>query len=250
MSKLKLKLFLATIFLITAAWSLLPAGAKLLSLTPPEPTRTAEPPTAAGSTKVVDKNAQPTKTPRPARTATTGDPMGILKQVPDKLNALKSYRIKGQVTGGADPLLDGPLLMEVISPDKAHLSLPSFEFYSIGTTAYYKFGANATWMKGAQVDPGRNPLGVTVLNPRQMIANAVKQNGVNLGQPGALNGKAMLVYNFKATASDPNSSTGTLWVGVADGLPYKLLDLEQDGTNVEWLTARSMEILRLPQAGA
>ena len=238
MSKLKVKLFLAAIFLITAACSLLPAGAKLLSPTPQEPTRTAEPPTAVVATRVVEKNVQPTKTPGPARTATTGDPMGILKQVPDKLNALKSYRIKGQVTGGTDPLQDGPLLMEVISPDKAHLSLPSFEFYSIGTTAYYKFGANATWMKGAQVNPGRNPLGVAVLDPRQMIANAIKQAGANTGEPADLNGMPMLLFTYTATASDPNSSSGSLWVGVADGLPYKLLDLEQDGTNVE------LELLR------
>jgi hypothetical protein len=232
-SKLKLNLFLAAVFLLTVACGLIPAGINLASPTPPEPTRTAQPPTAAVPTKVVEKNVAPTSTPTPAQTTNSGDPVKILKQVPDKLNALKSYRIKGLVTGGTDSQQDGALLMEVIAPDRAHLVLPSVELYSIGTTAYYKFGANAAWMKGAQVVAGRNPLGVPVTDPRLMIANVVKQMGTNLGQPAALNGKAMLMYSFTATASDPNSSTGTLWVGKDDGLPYKLLDLEQDGTNVE-----------------
>jgi hypothetical protein len=238
MSNYKLKLLLSVCFFIsTVGCGLLSLAANGSSPTPEEPTRivdkSAGQPTAAIPTDTAEPTIQPLTTPQPIQTAASGDSSGVLKQVPDKLNALKSYRIKGQVTGGSDPGQNGPLLMEVISPDKAHLSLPSFEFYSIGTTAYYKLGANAAWMKGAQVDAGRNPLGVPVLDPRQMIESAVKAAGANLGQPGALNGKAMWVYNFTATASDPNSSTGTLWVGKDDGLPYKLLDLEQDGTNVE-----------------
>ncbi len=241
MPEYKLKLFLITCVFLSMACKLFSLGSNGQSpntLESPTPgnrvvDKGAATPTPAAPTDTAVTTVLPTLTPKPAQTATTGDPLGILHQVPDKLNALKSYRIKGQVTGGTDPLQDGPLLMEVISPDRAHLSLPSFEFYSIGTTSYTKFGANGAWMKGAQVAVGQNPLGLAVIDPRQMIANAVKQNGINLGQPASLNGMPMLVYNFTATTSDPNSSTGTLWVGVDDGLPYKLLDLEQDGTNVE-----------------
>lgn len=238
MSNLKLKLLLSVCFFIsTAACGLLSLAANGTVPTLLAPTRvidkSAGQPTAVIPSDTAESTIQPITTPQPIQTLTSGDPMGIFKQVPDKLNALKSYRIKGQVTGGSDPEQDGPVQMEVISPDRLHLVLPSFEFYSIGTTAYYKFGANAAWMKGAQIIAGRNPLGVPVLDPRQMIASAVKANGVNLGQPGALNGKAMLVFSFTATISDTNSSTGTLWVGKDDGLPYKLLDVEQDGTNVE-----------------
>jgi hypothetical protein len=236
MFKRKLYLFLAACLFLTTACSLLPAAANILGPTPPETTlqvdKNVNQPTALASETAV-ATARPKKTASPAATAAGRDPLKILKQVPDKLDGLKSYRVNGQVTGGSDSMQDGNLLMEVISPDRLHLSLPSFEFYSIGTTAYYKFGAGAAWMKGAQLVAGRNPLGVAVIDPRQLIADAVKANGVNLGKPADLNGMPMLVYNFTATASDPNSSSGTLWVGPDDGLPYKLLDVEQDGTNVE-----------------
>jgi hypothetical protein len=233
MPKLKLQLILTVCLVLPVTGCSQQATATDTSPTQGAPTAVVDKVLSQAATPAATAAAQPTTPPTPASTGTAVDTKNILKGVPDKIAALQSYRIKGIVTGGSDSQQDGVLQMDVIAPDKAHMSLPSFEFYSIGTTSYYKFGPNASWMKGAQYSKGVNPLGVTVLDPRQMIANAVAAAGSNPGQPVDLNGMPMLLYQYTATPSDPNSSSGSLWVGIDDGLPYKLVDVEQDGTNVE-----------------
>jgi hypothetical protein len=103
---------------------------------------------------------------------------------------------------------------------------------SITNTVYYRLGAAGGWSQAPTIITGTAGIAAFLLDPRKILEAAVNNTkNVTLGKPDTINGKPMLVLNYAPTGTeDPNQSSGTLWIGATDGLPYRLTDNDPNGS--------------------
>lgn len=171
----------------------------------------------------------PTETtiPTPAPTPTS-NPLSALSGVLSNFGAAKSYRVQITSTGTTSDFANG-LKMEVVQPDRVHSVVPGVgEVIQIGSTTFYKQGANGKWTK-LSLPPGVTPSALSriAFDPKTVVSRALSAKGVTFSGPDILDGKPMLTYTYTPDPTlDKTTVSGKMWIGATDGLPYKLQGTE------------------------
>jgi hypothetical protein len=161
--------------------------------------------------------AQPT-TAAPA--ASSGSPRDAIIAAGKAARAATSYRAQATITqAGADM---GEITTDTVAPDRAHMMMKiagqNTETIRIGETTYSRVN-DGQWVKAP-------PSHATP----QLIDALIKAESITDAQlvgPDTLDEKSTLVYQYSAKLTmDVKSKfefsiVGKVWVGVADGLPYK-----------------------------
>jgi hypothetical protein len=179
---------------------------------------------ACGGTKKSDAPArlQPTFVINNGLSATGGAPSGgqasgnDLGAMADSFAKVKSYRATYLLESPGAPAQEGK--MEVVAPDKNHMTFGALEIIKIGSDSYYKIGP--TWTKTAAA--GSNTPGFDADSVGRTMSN-LKSSGAVKGATATVNGKTCQLYTFTSgtpTAGTPASSYETC---IADNLPLRVV---------------------------
>jgi hypothetical protein len=153
-------------------------------------------------------------TPAPAATkpsaALPGDAKGAVVQAATNLKNLKSYRMKmvTEQDGKATTMV-----MEAVPPNKIHMTGDAVEMIVIGDDIYTKMGN--TWNK--TTNPGTAAQYAKSYATQDTIVSARKEGSE------AVSGVACDKYVYTAKVGDNPPMDITVWIGVKDGLPYKIV---------------------------
>ncbi len=184
-----------------------PTGAEATATSPtPPPTETTASPTAA-----------PTVSP------TSVDPLQAIGNSVHSFGTITSYRMTVVIEGGT-PNENGTVKIEIAGANGYHFLSPRVEFYLIGNTFYLKEGANGQWRKLPSNSAVATGVTSALLAPRKSVTSLIAAHNASLAGTDILNGNPMLVYQYTL-----NGSPAKLWVGVADGLPYKMEGISKTG---------------------
>ncbi len=190
---------------------------------PPTPTNTPAPtPTTAPTLP-----PPPTKSPTLAATATAtkpaatnvptpANPLSSLQNIFKGWSSVKSFRAKMTTTGL--PTGTQEMTLEVVMPDRFHVTMPQLEAILIAKTVYLKIGT--TWQKVAL------PQGIDVsaANLQQYGSQLGTNSQVKFVGAEVLDGVPTVVYQYTTTIKGPPAQTinTKVWIGVADNLPRKV----------------------------
>jgi outer membrane lipoprotein-sorting protein len=153
-----------------------------------------------------------------APAATKEDAKSIIAKSSANLKNLKSYRSKiamekdGQTT---------ETLYEYILPDRFHLVSGSAEMIVIGQDMYMKAGDTWTKMPGGGAGAKLPEVGVK----EEDILETRLEGGENV------DGVPCQKYFYATKATDKTFEV-TVWIGVEDGLPHKIVTKPEPGTTV------------------
>jgi hypothetical protein len=159
--------------------------------------------------------------PRP--TPTSANPLDALKSVFRGFAGVKSFRAKMTTTGGTTANQD--MNLEVVMPDRFHMTSKEFEAYLIASTFYMKVGNQ--WQKIAM--PKTLDLGFADANKLEAQLGATTET--KLIGAEVLDGTPTTVYQYTTTIKTPTPMTVTskVWVAVVDGLPRKMESVPKTG---------------------
>ncbi len=160
-----------------------------------------------------------------APTASPGsvDPLQAIANSVHSFGTITSYRMMVVITGGPASQ-NGTVKIEISGKEYHFASTKGVEFYLIGDTFYLKANAGSAWRKLPANSP--EAMGVTsaLLGPKESLTSAIAAHNASLSGTDVLNGNPMLVYQYTL-----NNSPAKLWVGAADGLPYKMEGISNTG---------------------
>lgn len=159
---------------------------------------------------------------KPKVSATSLDPLQAIAKSVQSFGTITSYRMTVVIEGGT-PNENGTVNIEIAGKDYHFLS-PRVEFYLIGNAFYLKQGANGQWRKLPSNSAAASGMTSTLLAPKDSLTSAITAHNATLSGTDILDGKPMLVYQYTL-----NNAPATLWVGVADGLPYKMEGISKTG---------------------
>ncbi len=171
------------------------------------PLPTATPPPTATATRV------PTATPTPF--PTPANPGAALTNIFKAWGNVKSLRAKMTSTGA--PTGTQEMTMEVVMPDKYHLTGKDLDMYLIGKAFYMKV-ANK-WQK-MNMPPG---ISFDFANPQKIAATLGAQTDTKFLGAEILEGVPTLVYQYTTSIKGPPAQKylTKVWVGALDNLPRK-----------------------------
>lgn len=178
------------------------AGLYVRSDTQLDPVLTA----AAGTPSPGAKAPDATKAP----VALPGDAKGAVIQSAANLKSLKSYRMKMVVEQNGKSTTT---VMEAIPPGKVHVTGDMVEMIIIGDDIYTKVG-NA-WNK--TTNPGTGAQYTKPYVTQDIVVSARKEGSETVS------GVTCDKYVYTAKVGDNPPMDITVWVGVKDGLPYKIV---------------------------
>lgn len=194
---------------------------------PPATTTSAEQPTAVEAA-LTSPTPAPTVAPAsptaaPAASPTTVDPLQAIANSVHSFGAITSYRMTVVIEGGTSNE-NGTVKIEIAGANEYHFVSSRVEFYLIANTFYLKEGANGRWRKIPANSPVATGVTSALLAPRNSLTSAIAAHNASLTGTDILDGKPMLVYQYTL-----NDAPAKLWVGVADGLPYKVEGTSKSG---------------------
>ncbi len=185
--------------------------ATLVPTLPPLPTSTPLPP----PTPVL-----PTATAAP----TSVNPLDALTAMFRGWSNVKTFRAKATVTPAKGAAQE--MTMEVVVPDRFHLTSKTFEAIKIGSTMYMKIGAS--WQK---ITLGQN-LDFSFGDIKKLESELGTSTDVKFLGAEVLDGTPTLTYQYTVSIKTPTPTTTTskVWVAVADGLPRRMESTSKNGT--------------------
>lgn len=216
------RLPLIALLLVAFAVSVLVTGCGAVPLLAPPPTATSVPtatsiPTVAPTATPVPPTATPTKaaTATPTNPPTPANPSASLKDIFKGWGTVKSFRANSVTTGL--PTGSVQMTMEVVTPDKFHVTTSGIEIIMIGKVIYMKTAGK--WLK-----VGTSSIDISLIDPQRYTSGQVTTTDVKFVGMDVVDGAPTLVYSYKATVKGPPAVTSTnkIWVGATDGLPRKI----------------------------
>ena len=157
-----------------------------------------------------------------APAAPSGDSLDIVgRALRAELNA-KAYRIH---TTGSDGDTQYASTIEYVAPDHVHAIVGKSEYIYVKGVGTWKKGSDGRWVKSATdvsalVFAAYDPAGIEAIM-KNVVVGQVKLLG-----PELKDGRATLVYQFVSrttlSAGTKLLVTSNMWIGVTDGLPYRL----------------------------
>ena len=139
-----------------------------------------------------------------------GDAKGAVIQSATNLKNLKSYRMKLVVEQDGKTTTT---VTEAVPPNKIHMTSDAIEMIVIGDDIYTKMGG--TWNK--TTNPGTAAQYGKSYATQDIIVSARKEGAE------AVSGVACDKYVYTAKVGDNPPMDITVWIGVKDGLPYKIV---------------------------
>jgi hypothetical protein len=120
-------------------------------------------------------------------------------------NAASSYRIEGATTSAGTSLT---YTMEIVKPDRFHITTGSGEFIAIGTTTWRKSGG--TWKAAPGLDIGAlikssGQLSDQIINKATFTAVSVDPNATAAGQP-------VVHYSFHQSIPSDSEADSQMWL--------------------------------------
>jgi len=142
--------------------------------------------------------------------ALPGDAKGAIVQSATNLKNLKSYRMKLVVEQAGKAVTT---VTEAVPPNKIHMTSDTVEMIVIGDDIYTKMGStwNKTTTPGTAAQYGKSYV-------TQDIVVSARKEGAE-----AVSGVACDKYVYTAKVGDNPPMDITVWIGVKDGLPYKMV---------------------------
>ena len=170
---------------------------RALPTSTPAPTNTPPPP----------PTSTPTVVPTPANPA-----QGLLTAFKG-FSSVKAFRAKTSTTGLPGGTQESNL--EIVLPDRFHMTTSKLEMILIGKTMYIKTGTK--WQKLTQ------NIDLSAVDPKKLEAELGVSKDVKLVGTDILDGTPTFVYQYTTTIKGPPARTTTskVWVGMADNLPRK-----------------------------
>jgi hypothetical protein len=231
----------------------LAVGALACNLGGPGGATQAPAPTAIVATVQVGQaaTAAPTTAPGAATAAPTGagapsgDPFDVIGQALRAQLSAPAYR---RHTTGVDGDTTYDILIEYVAPDYLHQVTGKNEYVYIKDVGTWRKGSDGTWIaaptdSGAQVFAALDPATVDEL------LKSVDVSQVKFLGPQVLDGRPTWQYQFVTHTDIGNgkvlTATSKLWVGVADGLPYRT-ETESDSVLHEGAKTQSISVSEYP----
>lgn len=228
------KLLMFGIFVVALAVSACGQSATAL---PNSPTLSASAPTAqvqSTATSAPAATSAPTATtaPKPAQAnAPTGNPFDLILAAQRAQMNAKSWRTRTTTTGADGKT--GTTLFEFVAPDRVHMAMPNgFEIIAIKGVGTYQKPPAGQWLK-SPVDFSATYFAFMDPKTIEEFQKSIVVSAVKFVGPDLIDVKPMFVFQYATLVKGigPNGSdiagTSKMWVGVTDGLPYKL-ESEQD----------------------
>ncbi len=184
----------------------------------PAATRVAETQAAEFAPTVA---ASPTTTS--GSSPTLVDPLQAIATSVHSFGAITSYRMTVASEGGT-PNENGTINIEIADKDYHFVSSRGVEFYLIGDTFYLKQSANSQWRKLPSSSAEATSVTSALLAPKESLTSAIAAHNASVSGTEVVDGKPMLVYGYTL-----NNAPAKLWVGTADGLPYKMEGVSKTG---------------------
>lgn len=157
--------------------------------------------------------------PRPAATQppSGGNPADALLKSVTSWGSVKTFRVRMALSGGV-PAAAQNMTMEMVMPDRIHMTSAQFEMILIGNTSYVKIGP--TWQKMSLPQS----VDVNQFNPKtwQTTFQGLTAADIKLLGPDTVEGVPTIVYQFGSTGQGTAGAATKVWVGVADGFPHKI----------------------------
>ena len=213
-----------------------PAATKAPAVT--EAPAATEPPAATEEVAATEPPAATEEAAAPeAPAAPSGDEKSILANSAADLKDLKSYRVKIIMEQDGQTM---ETLVEYVMPDRFHMVSDFAEMTVIGDDMYMKTGD--TWTKvpgGGAAAAAVADVGVTedeILEARLEGTEDVE-------------GVPTQKYVYTAKVGDNPPVEVTAWIGVADGLPYKIVTAMEGSTVTQILYDFNADITIEPPPG-
>ena len=109
------------------------------------------------------------------------------------------------------------MTMEMVMPDRMHMTSQQFEMILIGSTSYVKIGP--TWQKMNLPQT----IDVNQFSPKTYQTALQGLPDIKILGPDMVDGVPTIVYQFGAAGAGASPATTTkVWVGVTDGFPHKI----------------------------
>lgn len=202
--------------LLIAGLVLVALVASACSAAPATPTTA---PTLVPTRPLPTATTAPTNTPTPAPTSTPtavptpANPVQGLLTAFKGLGGVKSFRAKISTTGLPGGTQDSDL--EMVLPDRFHMTTSKLEMILIGKTMYIKTGTK--WQKLTQ------NIDLSAVDAKKLEAELGISKDVKLVGTDVIDGTPTFVYQYTTTIKGPPARTTTskVWVGMADNLPRK-----------------------------
>jgi hypothetical protein len=208
------------------------SAATALPAAPAAPAKPAEskpePPAGANDRPPTAPAAEPARpapeSARPTGPLPSGEPKELLSKSYAAMGTVKSFRARMLTTGLAGGA-ERELKIDVVMPDRFHMTGERTEMILVGSTAWMKLGSQ--WQKIA------SGLDIDFADPKKMGDKLGGSTEVKLVGPDLLDGPPTLVYQYTWTApapagaaagtpARPESYSSKVWIAVADDLPRKL----------------------------
>lgn len=187
----------------------------------PQATATSAPPPATATTA---PSATATKAPQPS--APTGNPFDLIMNAHRAQMNAKSYRTRTIQTEASGKT--STITFEFVAPDRVHLTNnDGSETIAIKGVGTYQKPAAGQWIKSPF---DFSEMIFAFMDPKALaeFQNSIVVSAVKFVGPDLIDTKPMFVYQYSSVlkglgpgGSDING-TQKMWVGVTDGLPYKL----------------------------
>jgi hypothetical protein len=201
---------------------LLVAGCSGSAAQNPTDTATSRDSALTEATAPAVASATPTAAPEVSPTAT--DPLQAIANSVHSFGAITSYRLTVVIEGGT-PNENSTIKIEVAGKEYHFVSSRGVEFYLIGNTFYLKQGAKAQWRKLPSNSVEATSVTAALLAAKESVTSAIAAHNASLSGADIIDGKPMLVYQYTL-----NGAPAKLWVGAADGLPYKNEGISKTGS--------------------
>jgi len=174
----------------------------------------------AGQPTAAPVSGAPTAVPFSAATTAAppsggGNPLEALTKAFTSWGSVKSFRARMSVSGA--PAAAQTMTMEMVMPDRIHMTSAQFEMILIGNASYVKIGN--TWQKMTL------PQSVDVNQFKPGTWQTQIQGGlpdIKILGPDTVDGVPTIVYQFSSAKSSGQEAATKVWIGVTDGFPHKI----------------------------
>lgn len=156
---------------------------------------------------------------------TTVNPLEALTKMFRSWSSVKTFRAKMAVTTSAGVPALQEMILEVVMPDRFHMTSKAIEAIKIGPTVYMKLGP--AWQK---VTLNQN-IDFSFADVQKWQSELGASSDIKFLGAEMLDGTPTLTYQYTVSIKTPTPTTTTskVWVAVADGLPRKIESTNQNG---------------------
>lgn len=191
-------------------------------------TQALPPPTSAPNSGASTSSALPATATTAAQAPSSGNTGDTLLKAFTSWGSVKSFRAKMTVSGS--PAAAQTMTMEMVMPDRMHMTSAQFEMIVIANTTYLKIGNQ--WQK--MTLPQSQSFDVNLFNPKNYetkLQNPGALPDIKILGPDTVEGVPTIAYQITSPAqSGTPTATTKVWIGVADGFPHKIESGTSTGT--------------------